>query len=315
MPSTKGLTNGDLIGGVEPSRMDDGRFRPNRAKAMRGGEFMLYQNMLWGLAEARFVWDGLPETVNERYLERVLHRHGLAVFFEDPRLHAFFALHAAGTGDVDVYGDPKTFRVTGNRYINREISSKDCVPIWTNRNRVNDQWVVNYYAAALAEAAETVRVNALNSRSPMILALSQEQRLAGENFYRQVAEGQPVIFTVKDDMGRGLAESVQALDNRQSPNAISDAIRVKKEIWDDAMLALGIQSAPRTRGAARRRRGGGDPGPDRGVPRRGDRRPPGGRGRHQRAVRPERVRALAAQSGAGARHQRLGGGLRWLTSR
>lgn len=244
MPSTKGLTNGDLIGGVEPSLMSDGRFRPNRAKAMRGGEFMLYQNMLWGLAEARFVWDGLPETVNERYLERVLHRHGLAVFFEDPRLHAFFALHAAGTGDVDVYGDPKTFRVTGNRYINREISSKDCVPIWTNRNRVNDQWVVNYYAAALAEAAETVRVNALNSRSPMILALSQEQRLAGENFYRQVAEGQPVIFTVKDDMGRGLAESVQALDNRQSPNAISDAIRVKKEIWDDAMLALGIQCAP-----------------------------------------------------------------------
>lgn len=244
MPSTKGLTNGDLIGGVEPSRMDDGRFRPNRAKAMRGGEFMLYQNMLWGLAEARFVWDGLPETVNERYLERVLHRHGLAVFFEDPRLHAFLALHAAGTGDVDVYGDPKTFRVTGNRYINREISSKDCVPIWTNRNRVNDQWVVNYYAAALAEAAETVRVNALNSRSPMILALRQEQRLAGENFYRQVAEGQPVIFTVKDDMGRGLAESVQALDNRQSPNAISDAIRVKKEIWDDAMLALGIQCAP-----------------------------------------------------------------------
>ena len=224
--------------------MNDGRFRPNRAKAMRGGEFMLYQNMLWGLAEARFVWDGLPETVNERYLERVLHRHGLAVFFEDPRLHAFFALHAAGTGDVDVYGDPKTFRVNGNRYINREISSKDCVPIWTNRNRVNDQWVVNYYAAALAEAAETVRVNALNSRSPMILALSQEQRLAGENFYRQVAEGQPVIFTVKDDMGRGLAESVQALDNRQSPNAISDAIRVKKEIWDDAMLALGIQCAP-----------------------------------------------------------------------
>lgn len=244
MPSTKGLTNGDLVGGVEPSRVNDGRFRPNRAKAMRGGEFMLYQNMLWGLAEARFVWDGLPETVNERYLERVLHRHGLAVFFEDPRLHAFLALHAAGTGDVDVYGDPKTFRVTGNRYINREISSRDCVPIWTNRNRVNDQWVVNYYAAALAEAAETVRVNALNSRSPMILALSQEQRLAGENFYRQVAEGQPVIFTVKDDMGRGLAESVQALDNRQSPNAISDAIRVKKEIWDDAMLALGIQSAP-----------------------------------------------------------------------
>lgn len=244
MPSTKGLTNGDLIGGVEPSMMNDGRFRPNRAKAVRGGEFILYQNMLWGLAEARFVWDGLPETVNERYLERVLHRHGLAVFFEDPRLHAFFALHAAGTGDVDVYGDPKTFRVTGNRYINREISSKDCVPIWTNRNRVNDQWIVNYYAAALAEAAETVRVNALNSRSPMILALRQEQRLAGENFYRQVAEGQPVIFTVKDDMGRGLAESVQALDNRQSPNAISDAIRVKKEIWDDAMLALGIQCAP-----------------------------------------------------------------------
>lgn len=245
MPSTKGLTNSDLIGGgVEPSRMNNGRFRPNRAKAVRGGEFMLYQNMLWGLAEARFVWDGLPETVNERYLERVLHRHGLAVFFEDPRLHAFLALHAAGTGDVDVYGDPKTFRVTGNRYINREISSKDCVPIWTNRNRVNDQWVVNYYAAALAEAAETVRVNALNSRSPMILALSQEQRLAGENFYRQVAEGQPVIFTVKDDMGRGLADSVQALDNRQSPNAISDAIRVKKEIWDDAMLALGIQCAP-----------------------------------------------------------------------
>lgn len=245
MPSTRGLTNGDLIGGdVEPSKRDTGRFRANQAKAVRGGEFLMYQNMLWGLAEARFVWDGLPSTVNERYLERVLHRHGLAVFFEDPRLHAFFALHAAGTGDVDVYGDPKTFRVTGNRYINREVSSKDCVPIWVNRNRVNDQWIVNYYAAQLAEAAVTVQVNALTSRYPTILALSQEQKLTGENFYRQIAEGQPVVFTVKDALGGDVSSAVQALDNRLPPNAVSDAIRVKKDIWDEAMLMLGIQCAP-----------------------------------------------------------------------
>lgn len=245
MASTKGLTNGDLVGGgMEPSKADAGRFRPNQAKAVQGGEFLMYQNMLWGLAESRFVWDGLPSTVNERYLERVLHRHGLAVFFEDPRLHAFFALHAAGTGDVDVYGDPKTFRVTGNRYINREISSKDCVPIWVNRNRVNDQWIVNYYAAQLAEAAITVQVNALTSRYPTILALSQEQKLTGENFYRQIAEGQPVVFTVKDTMGGDVSGSVRALDNRLPPNAVSDAIRVKKDIWDEAMLMLGIQCAP-----------------------------------------------------------------------
>lgn len=245
MASTKGLTNGDMIGGgVEPSKAAAGRFRANQAKAVRGGEFLMYQNMLWGLAESRFVWDGLPSTVNERYLERVLHRHGLAVFFEDPRLHAFFALHAAGTGDIDVYGDPKTFRVTGNRYINREVSSKDCVPIWVNRNRVNDQWIVNYYAAQLAEAAVTVQVNALTSRYPTILALSQEQKLTGENFYRQIAEGQPVVFTVKDTMGGDVSSAVQALDNRLPPNAVSDAIRVKKDIWDEAMLMLGIQCAP-----------------------------------------------------------------------
>lgn len=244
MASTKGLTNGDLIGGVEPSKRDAGRFRANQAKAVRGGEFLMYQNMLWGLAESRFVWDGLPDTVNERYLERVLHRHGLAVFFEEPRLHAFFALHAAGTGDVDVYGDPKTFRVTGNRYINREVSSKDCVPIWVNRNRVNDQWIVNYYAAQLAEASVTVQVNALTSRYPTILALSQEQKLTGENFYRQIAEGQPVVFTVKDAMGGDVSGAVQALDNRLPPNAVSDAIRVKKDVWDEAMLMLGIQCAP-----------------------------------------------------------------------
>ena len=245
MASTKGLTNGDLIGGgVEPSKADAGRFRPNQAKAVRGGEFLMYQNMLWGLAESRFVWDGLPGTVNERYLERVLHRHGLAVFFEEPRLHAFLALHAASTGDVDVYGDPKTFRVTGNRYINREVSSKDCVPIWVNRNRANDQWIINYYAAQLAEASVTVQVNALTPRYPTILALSQEQKLTGENFYRQIAEGQPVVFTVKDAMGGDVSGSVQALDNRLPPNAVSDAIRVKKDIWDEAMLMLGIQCAP-----------------------------------------------------------------------
>lgn len=245
MASTKGLTNGDLIGGgVEPSKRDAGRFRANQAKTARGGEFLMYQSMLWGLAEARFVWDGLPFTVSERYLERVLHRHGLAVFFEDSRLHAFFALHAAGTGDVDIYGDPKRFRVTGNRYINREISSRDCVPIWVNRNRVNDQWIVNYYAAQLAEAAVTVQVNALTSRYPTILALSQEQKLTGENFYRQIAEGQPVVFTVKDAMGGDVSSAVQALDNRLPPNAVSDAIRVKKDIWDEAMLMLGIQCAP-----------------------------------------------------------------------
>ena len=52
-----------------------GRFKRNEAEARTGMNFNIYWRTLRMLAMARFKWEGLPETVDERYVEMMLHKN------------------------------------------------------------------------------------------------------------------------------------------------------------------------------------------------------------------------------------------------
>ena len=72
-------------------------------------------DLLLSLAINRFRWEGLPETCDARYLEKILHRNGIATlsFKADEPVQVFTTLQAMPTGEYNMYGLPTKWRAVG----------------------------------------------------------------------------------------------------------------------------------------------------------------------------------------------------------
>ena len=65
-----------------------------------------YEDMLTEIALSRFSWEGLPDTGDERYLERALFFNGQACFVKDDVMGSLLSLKVTTSGKFDVYGIP-----------------------------------------------------------------------------------------------------------------------------------------------------------------------------------------------------------------
>lgn len=73
-----------------------------------------YVERLTELAISRFIWHGLPDTVDERYMELHLFRDGQMVWFEDEAIGEL-CLNLISSGRFDVYGYPVIRRAYRDR--------------------------------------------------------------------------------------------------------------------------------------------------------------------------------------------------------
>ncbi len=62
----------------------------------------MYLRVLQELAVNRFKWVGLPDSVNERFLEYTLMRRGLVVMYFDTDYDEYLALQGAGAGPLNM---------------------------------------------------------------------------------------------------------------------------------------------------------------------------------------------------------------------
>jgi len=200
----------------------------------------MYIRILTELACNRFKWTGLPDTIDERFLELTLFRSALSVFYYDAQFGRYMALRAAGTGAINMYDNPTTFTVIGNTMVNKRLTAKECVPIWANYLRIPDWDIISIYATKLAEIDRTIEINLNSMRHSFVLTVPENQRLSYVNIMRQHDEGQPVIF------------GTDALDPTANINVFPVLIDKetvlnlqlsKSKLWSECMTLLGINNA------------------------------------------------------------------------
>lgn len=203
----------------------------------------MYVRVLTELCVNRFKWIGLPPGIDVRFLEWTLFNSALAVFYRDEDYDRYFALRAAGVGPINMYDNPTSFTVLGNAMINKRLSARECVPIWSNYMRTPDWDIVRIYAAQLAEAQRTIEINTVGMRAPVVLAVPEGQRLTAANLYRQIIEGNPVINVNQSLNPEAMGEAIQALNLGIDKDAVLNMQTVKGRVWNECMTLLGIQNA------------------------------------------------------------------------
>lgn len=209
------------------------------AAAKNARTYLYYFNKIKQIAISSFKWDGLPEFMNERFMETTLFNKAAVAVFEDEDISDDpVALPLIAGAGIDLIGDPKTW--TGesiNGYISRRLNQKNSVPIWNNMLRQSELNTANIFAKKLYLIDRVIDVNVNAQKTPVLITGTETQRLTMTNLYMQYDGNYPFIFGDKNlDF-----DQIKAL-NTNAPYIADRLFELKTKVWNEVMSVYGVTS-------------------------------------------------------------------------
>ena len=89
---------------------------PRQLNRQKGRQWYNHYNQyLMSLTFQLFEWEGLPDSIDPRFLEMTLHRYGFCGFYKDKNL-GYIVTQGASSGQLDIYWNPIKFTSVAPRY-------------------------------------------------------------------------------------------------------------------------------------------------------------------------------------------------------
>lgn len=216
------------------------RYRASPSRNSKNALYSMYWRVLTELSLNRFKWYGLPDSVDERYLELSLMRHGGVLFFyyqNESVGDRYLVQQFMGVGRPNHYDNPTRFRVVSDSLIHGEYTPYNAVPIWGNYLRQPDFDIVEVYTQRLTELDTTIDVNTSNMRYPRVMVMPETAKLTYENIDRQKQAGVPVI---KLNNTINPQDVYATLDMGSHHETIPGLLASRGKMWNDALMMLGV---------------------------------------------------------------------------
>lgn len=206
---------------------------------LNNSTYSMWFNRLYGVAINAFEWQGLPDSVDERYLEKMLFWYGQAIWFKDDVLNKELCLQCVPAGEFDIYGYPirRQAASTYNGYINTDLNESNSVIIYNNRTRTPDLDSVILFAKRLYECERTIDVNIKNQKTPGLIVCDEKTRLSLKNVYMQYDGNMPVIFA-----NRTFDPNQLQYISTGAPYLVDKLQMQKGKYYSEALTYLGYES-------------------------------------------------------------------------
>lgn len=202
--------------------------------------FSYYYYKLMLIARSLFVWDGLPNNMEDRWIEKYLFTTGKCIFYKDPVLGEM----VAGFGQmssINCYGDPtKVYPVAENYTYNGDqlINGDNCYVIRNNDLMLPMFPTIRMYAFKLTNLDRAIDINIEAQKSPILVRCTDKQRLSLKNAINQRRDNEPVIYadnSFDKDM-------ITTLD--LNPPKVFPELQIQKHmVLNEVFTDLGINNA------------------------------------------------------------------------
>lgn len=211
--------------------------KKSKADMQNDSTYMMYYNRLIDYALSLFEWEGLPKSINKRFLELTILEQGAAVFFKDPDL-GYLALPVTPKGKINYVHEPIEFTAFSIDYF-RDLDVDNGVIIWNNYSRTSILPTIREFARRLYQVERAMDVNIQTQKFPVVFLTDESQRLTFMNLMEQFDGNEPFVFGNKQGFN---PDSVQALQTG-IPFVADKLMEYKHNIWNEAMTWLGIGNA------------------------------------------------------------------------
>ena len=189
------------------------------------------------IAMNEWKWEGLPDGIEPRHIERLLFSYGKGCFFRATNM-GFMVLECAPGGDVNVYGDPLWYRAHGFNY-HQKVKADECVIIRNNLLALSTHDFIMHYVNKLAEAERTMDVNIKACKTPIVFACDDKDVLTFKRIFNQVDGNVPAIFADRNinlDSMTAFQTGVKFLGN--------ELMDYKRSVESDLLSFLGQNNTP-----------------------------------------------------------------------
>ena len=197
-------------------------------------------DLLLALAINRFRWVGLPDTCDARYLEKALHRNGIATLSHkaDDVSPVYTTLQALPNGEYNMYGIPTQWRAVGfGDLTDYPVTDENGVLCYYSYSRVSPWNALEIYARKMAHYERTEDVNLSHQMTPRIWIAPQEKKLELANLVKQAVGGETDVLG--DDHMLDLVNKVTAIDT-QVPIITEELVQGYQNVLRSACLYLGV---------------------------------------------------------------------------
>lgn len=200
--------------------------------------YQMWLNYFRNIAINVYHWEGLPDTVDQRFLELTLLDIGYALYFQDPVINCDLALRCSISGNWDVYNTPlkREAYATNNYRCKRDITNS--VLIYNNYLHQPTAYLAREYALRIYDIDRTIDVNVRAQKTPILINATEEQRLTLKNLYMQYDGNEPFIFADKNANLDGLS-----VIQTGAPFVAAQLFQLKQFYMNEFFSLLGIENS------------------------------------------------------------------------
>lgn len=194
------------------------------------------------LAQTVFKWNGLPNGIDEKHLERYLFNEGRCMFYKDPNV-GWIITKCADAGTLNFYDEPTALIPVATDAHELDLSEREpgenCVLIYNNDYAYPTARTIMMYAARLTEMQRTIDINIHAQKTPVLIKASDKTRLSAKQIYAKWSGFEPLIITDKN-MADGVEMEVLSI----AAPVVFDKLAIEKnKLWNECMTFLGINNA------------------------------------------------------------------------
>lgn len=207
------------------------------AKQLNDWTYTDYFYRLMLIARSVFKWEGLPNHMNEKWIERYLFTEGKCLFYNDPEKGLMIA-KCTPSGNLNPYDEPTLLTPYGTNYMGKPLENyEECVLIQNNDLMIPTSPTIQLFAYRLAEIQRTIDVNISAQKTPIAILCSDKQKLSMKRVFSQINDNEIAIYGDKNlDI-----DSIKTLDLK-APVVFDKLFTQKQNVWNECMTYLGINN-------------------------------------------------------------------------
>lgn len=208
------------------------------AKQLNDRTYTDYYYRLMMIARSLYKWNGLPENLNDKWIEKFLFHEGHCCFFKDKDRGYMFA-RCTLSGKINCFDEPTKVTPYGVDYHGEPlIVGEECVLIDNNDCRIPTRHTIELFAYRLANIQRTIDVNVSQQKSPFIALCNEKNIHSIRQLFGKRDENEIVIY------GDNALNLEQFKIMPTASPFVAPQLRTElHNVWNECMSFLGINNA------------------------------------------------------------------------